>query len=100
MRILIYLLLGLLVLGAVAYGLRLLWYSAFPGEGASENGAGRDPSSLSRTEIWAGRLLLFSLVLLFLLLAFDRVLSVGDTPVNLDRPPSMTPGGGNEPQFY
>ncbi len=84
MRVLIFVLLGLLVLGTIVHGIRLLWHNIHPDNAANDE----KKSSLTAFDLWAGRVLLYGLLLLFMLLALERGLTNYAPPPNLERPPT------------
>ncbi|MBF0454793.1 MAG: hypothetical protein HQL72_08265 [Magnetococcales bacterium] len=90
MRIFLYLLLGVMLLLAIVYGVRSLWREHHPsasnsGDGAandSEYGVDSDRTFSDELAEWVkspqGRMAIIALSGLFLLIALDRAISVGD----------------------
>ncbi len=92
MRVLIYVLLGVLVLGAIVRGIQLLWLKT-----RSDAAANDDENALLTTfDLWVGRILLYGLLLLFLMLALERGLTSYAPPPDLERP-SMPPKSTSAP---
>ena len=81
MRILIFLLLGLLALGMLYHAARLLWRDAHP-DGDATSG------TVSTLDRWAGRIILYGLLALFGVLVLERVLLPPPPPDALQAPPS------------
>lgn len=88
-RILIYLVFGGVVLGIAMYGVRLIWRAYFP---STENHAvgGETETGSSLPQTWPGRLFLFSVVLLFLLMLVERAWVGQETPADLTPPPAIS----------
>lgn len=88
MRILIYLLLGGVVLGALFYGARLVWDAVYPPVGGGLP-ADEENSAFSLLDAWSGRLFLFAVLLLFLLMAMDRFWMGHEVPADFVSPPAV-----------
>lgn len=107
MRILLFLLLGILVLGAILVGLRLMWRSLHPlpnqQQGQQADASDNRPL-LNKWELQLGRVLLLALAFMFLMLSLDRILTHRQTPSDYQPPPKVDSTGkafpGSSKQFY
>lgn len=100
MRILIYLLLGGVVLGIMAYGLHLIWRSVFPSEEKHDVPAGEKAPLLSPLGTRSGWLFFVGMVLLLLWVVLDRA-SVGqEIPDDFVPPPAVNERGDVSNRYY
>ena len=108
MRIVIYLLLGAVVLAAVVYGLRLVWYAFFPDKRSDGHLKGdREKKSFPFLPVLpppldarSGQLFFFGVLLLFLLMAIERIMVNRETPTDFTPPPTVDERSVVQERFY